>query len=95
MGPRMHQLVATLCVTLFLALFALGGFDPTDGFCLRTLSYCRPTIIMWLNLDMVTISHEVEGALCEELGWRVNSCLLCPFITSVRARRFASLVVTP
>jgi hypothetical protein len=46
-------------------------------------------------LDMVAISHEVEGVSWEELGWRVNSCLLHPFTTSVRAHHFASLVVTP
>jgi hypothetical protein len=45
-GPRVCQLLATLCVSLFLALFALGGANPTDGFCLRTLSFGRPMTIM-------------------------------------------------
>jgi hypothetical protein len=46
-------------------------------------------------LDMVAVSRDVEGVLCEELGWRVNSCLPCPFIVFVRACCFASSVVTP
>jgi hypothetical protein len=37
------QLIDTLCVALSLALFALGGADPTGGFCLRTLSIDRST----------------------------------------------------
>jgi hypothetical protein len=39
MGPRVCQLLATLCVTLSLTLFDLGGIDLTSGFCLRTLSF--------------------------------------------------------
>jgi hypothetical protein len=38
--------LATHCVTLSLALFALGGVDLTRGFCCRTLSFGRPTTIM-------------------------------------------------
>jgi hypothetical protein len=46
-------------------------------------------------LDMVVVSRDVEGALCEELGWRVYSCLPHPFTVFVRAHHFASSVVTP
>jgi hypothetical protein len=46
-------------------------------------------------LDTVAVSHDVVGTSCEELGWRVNMCLLHPFTTHVRAHRFASSVVTP
>jgi hypothetical protein len=41
-GLKKFQLLATPCVTLALALFALGGSDPTDGFHHRTLSVGRP-----------------------------------------------------
>jgi hypothetical protein len=37
-GPGWRQLLAILCVTLSLIVFALGGIDPTGKFCLRTLS---------------------------------------------------------
>jgi hypothetical protein len=40
------QLLATLCVALSLAMFALGGADPTGGLFLRTLSIGRPTAIV-------------------------------------------------
>jgi hypothetical protein len=95
MGPRMHQLLITLCVTSSLSLFALGGSDLTGGICLRTLSCCRPTVIMGPVLDTVAISRDVEGASFKEFGWCVNLCLLCPFTMFVRVRRFASSVVTP
>jgi hypothetical protein len=32
MGPQVCQLLATLYVALFIALFALGGADLTGGF---------------------------------------------------------------
>jgi hypothetical protein len=38
----MGQMLATLCVALSLALFALGGSDPTGEFRLGTMSICRP-----------------------------------------------------
>jgi hypothetical protein len=62
MAPQMRQMLATLCVALSLALFALGGSDPTGGFCLRTLSVAGPSIIVGPILDMVVISRDVEGA---------------------------------
>jgi hypothetical protein len=42
MGLQMRQLLATLYLTSSRALVALGGSDPTSGFCLRTLSFDRP-----------------------------------------------------
>jgi hypothetical protein len=69
-------LLATLYVTLSLALFALGDVDPTEGFCLRTLSYCRLMTMVGPILDTVAVSREVVGASCEELAWHVNMCLL-------------------
>jgi hypothetical protein len=51
--------------------------------------------IMGPVLDTVAVSHDVEGMSCEELGWRINSCLLCLFTAPRRAHRFASSVVTP
>jgi hypothetical protein len=59
-------------VTLSLALFALGGVDPASGFCLRTLSFGRPTPIMGPILDTVVISCDLMGMMCEESGRRVN-----------------------
>jgi hypothetical protein len=37
------------------------------------------------------VTRDVEGASYEELGWRVNSCILCLFTVLARA----SSVVTP
>jgi hypothetical protein len=91
----MHQLLATLCVASSLTLFAWGGANPTSGFCLRSLSCCRPMAIVGPILDMITVSHGVAGASCEELGCHVDMCLLRPFNASVRAHRFASSVDTP
>jgi hypothetical protein len=57
-GVPARLLLATLCVTLNLALFAHGGADPTGEFCLRTLSYCRPTTIVglfWIRLSYPTM----------------------------------------
>jgi hypothetical protein len=48
-----------------------------------------------LILDMVAISRDVEGVSYEELGWHVNLCLLRLFTAPVRARHFASSVITP
>jgi hypothetical protein len=42
MGLRMHQVLATLCVALSLALVTLGGSDLIGGFHLRALSFDRP-----------------------------------------------------
>jgi hypothetical protein len=72
MGSRVCQLLATLCVSLSLALFAPGSADPTGGFSLRTLSYSRPTAIMGPILDTVVIYRSVEGMLCEESRGRVS-----------------------
>jgi hypothetical protein len=66
MGPRVCQLLPTLCVALSLALSALGGADPTGGFFLRTLSFNRPTVIMEPVLDTVVVSRVVEGKVCDE-----------------------------
>jgi hypothetical protein len=42
MGHKVRQLLAILCIASSLALDALGGSDPTDGFRLQTLSFGRP-----------------------------------------------------
>jgi hypothetical protein len=76
MGSQVCQLLATLCVTLSHTLFALSGADLAGGFCLRTLSYSRSTVIVGPILDMVDVSHFVMGTLCKELGRRVNMGLL-------------------
>jgi hypothetical protein len=77
MGPQACQLLVTLCVTSSLALFARGGASQTGAFCLRTMSYCRPTAIVGPIFDTVVVSCDVAGASCDELGWRVNLGLLC------------------
>jgi hypothetical protein len=79
MGSQARQLLVTLCVDLSLALFALDGTGPTSGFCLRTLSYSRPTTIVGHILDTIVISHVVVGMLYKELGRCVNMGLLRPF----------------
>jgi hypothetical protein len=81
----MLHLLATLCVDLSLTLFALDSSNSTGGFCIKTLTYCRPTTIMGPILDKVGVSCNVEGTSCEELEWRVNSCLLRPCTVPVRA----------
>jgi hypothetical protein len=90
----MCQMLATLCVVLSLALFALGGFDPTGGFRLGTMSIAGPLAILGSVLDTVAISHDVNDTSCEELMWHVKSCLLHIFTAPARARRFASSIVT-
>jgi hypothetical protein len=59
MGPQNVQLQTTICVTLSLALFALGGVDPTSRFCLRTLTFAGPSAIMGPVWGIVVISHAV------------------------------------
>jgi hypothetical protein len=93
MGPRMCQMLATLCVTSALALVALGGSNLTAGFHLGTLSVVGPSTIVVPILDTVAISLDVEGRSCDALGWRVNSCLLHLFTALARPHRFASSVV--
>jgi hypothetical protein len=66
MGPRVCQLLTTHCVALSLVLFALGGANSTGEFCLRTLSFSRPTKIVGPILDMVAISYTIEGPIREE-----------------------------
>jgi hypothetical protein len=66
MGPRVCQLLATVYVILSLALFALFGADSTGGFCLRTLSFSKPTAIVGLIFDMTVVSHAVQGPIHEE-----------------------------
>jgi hypothetical protein len=57
------MLLAIICVTLSPALFALGSTNPTGSFYLRTLSFSRPMTIMGPILDMVSISHSVDGMI--------------------------------
>jgi hypothetical protein len=65
--PRKCQLLATLCVALSLALFALGGADPTGEFCLRTLGFVGPSAIMSPIFYMIAVSHAVIACvMCEE-----------------------------
>jgi hypothetical protein len=64
--------VAILCVALSLALFALGSADLTGRFCLRTLNFGRPMPIVGPILDIVVVSRDVVGMMCEESGRRVN-----------------------
>jgi hypothetical protein len=64
-GLRKCQLLATLCVSFSLTLFALGGADLTGRFCLRTLSFGRPTTIMRPIWDTFTISHAVIADVCK------------------------------
>jgi hypothetical protein len=79
MGLWMCQLLATSCVDLSLALFALGGSNPSGGFRLQTLSIGRPTVIVWPILDTVVISLSAEGMICEEQEGCLNiySVLYC------------------
>jgi hypothetical protein len=55
----------------------------------------QATAIVGPILDTIAISRDVADTSCEELGWRVNSCLLQPFSVHVRAHHFSTSVVTP
>jgi hypothetical protein len=44
-------------------------------------------------LDMVAVSHDVDGALYEEMGCSMNSCVVHLFTMPARTRRFASSIV--
>jgi hypothetical protein len=48
---------------------ALDFSDPTGWFHLQTLSIAGPSTIMDPILDTVVVSHDLEDASCEELGW--------------------------
>jgi hypothetical protein len=63
MGPRMRQLLATICVASSLALVALGGSDPIDGFRIGTLSFGRPLDNRGPILDTIVVSRDVEGGV--------------------------------
>jgi hypothetical protein len=58
------------------------------------LSFAGPSIILGPISDTVVVSHNVEGASYQELGWHINSFLLHPFTTPAKISRFASSVVT-
>jgi hypothetical protein len=64
--------MTTLCVTLSLTLFALGGADLIDGFCLKTLSFGKSTAILEPILDTIGVSLDVAGMMCEESGRRLS-----------------------
>jgi hypothetical protein len=67
MGPQMRQLLATLCVTLYLTLVALGSIDPSSGFHLRTLSFGKPHDNRGPVGDTTSISCDVvAGTMCEK-----------------------------
>jgi hypothetical protein len=93
-GARMCQLLAIPCVASSLALVARGDSDLTSRLCLGTLSYRRPMTIVGPILDTFTVSDDVVVMSCEELERCVNMGLVCHFTTPVRARCFASSVVT-
>jgi hypothetical protein len=76
MGSWVCLMLATLCVTSSLAQFIRGGVDQASGFCLKTLSCCRPTAIVGPILDTIIVSHDVMGTSCEELERHVNMGLL-------------------
>jgi hypothetical protein len=66
-GLKKCQLLTTLFVALFFTLFALGGSDLTSRFCLGSLSFAGPSVIMGPVWDMATISHAiVASVMCEE-----------------------------
>jgi hypothetical protein len=69
----MRHMLATPCVILSLALSTLGGSNPTGGFHLGTLSIAGPSAIMGPILDSIAVSRDVEGMLCEELGWHARN----------------------
>jgi hypothetical protein len=66
------------------------------GFTLEPRALVGPSAIMGPILDMVVVSHDVEGMSYEELGWHVNLSLLRLFIVPARARRRSiKLAITP
>jgi hypothetical protein len=66
-GPRKCQLLATPCVALSLALFSLGGSNPSGRFCLGTMRFIGPLAIVGLVWDTVTVTRVViAGMMCKE-----------------------------
>jgi hypothetical protein len=61
----MCQLLATICVASSLALVALGGSDPIDGFRIGTLSFGRP-------LDNRGAYFRYNCCIPRCRGWRVE-----------------------
>jgi hypothetical protein len=53
-------------VALSLAVFALGGSDPTSEFCLGTLSFAGPSTIVGHVWDMVIISRAIIAGMMRE-----------------------------
>jgi hypothetical protein len=68
MGLQMRQLLTTFCVTSSLTPVALGGSDPTGGFCLRAVSFGRPHGNRETICDTVAVSRNVEDASYKESG---------------------------
>jgi hypothetical protein len=60
--PAGHPFLS-LC-PLFCLLWA--ALTRLAGFCLRTLSFSRPTTIVGHILDTVVVSNVVGGMVCEE-----------------------------
>jgi hypothetical protein len=88
------QLLATLCVTLSLALFALCGADPTGRFCLRTLSSSRPTTIMGGHFGYGYRIPRCRGHDKRVVG-EVCKHIQRPLLHSAKVHCLAALVVTP
>jgi hypothetical protein len=93
MGLQMRQLLATLYVTLSLALC---GSDPSSRFHLQTLSFDRP-----LNSHGACWGYDFRIPCC--CSWRnvrgvgevCKLSLLGPLLRLRSPNRFPSLVVTP
>jgi hypothetical protein len=73
-------MLATLCVTSSLTLFALGGSYPIGGFCLGTSSFVGPLAIVGPIWDTISRSHAIAaGVMCEEWGRHVNLVYYAPY----------------
>jgi hypothetical protein len=78
-----------------LALLPLSSANPVGWFCLRTLSFGRPTLCLEPILDSVVVSCVVIARMmCNQSGRHVNVGSLHHLLRLVRACCFASLVLT-
>jgi hypothetical protein len=87
--PRKFQLLATLCVALSFALFALGGANPTSRCCLRTLRFVGSSTIVGPIFDMIIISLDVASMICEEGGGGACKCMQHPLLHFAWSRRLS------
>jgi hypothetical protein len=83
-GIRKCQLLATPCVALSLALFALGDSDLTGGFHLGTLSIGRPLSNHWANFVYGFRIPQCGGCFIRGVGVAHKLVFTAPFYSAYK-----------